>query len=62
MLDGRDYVLPDDVKALAGPVLSHRVILIPAARMKDITGDAIIKEVPDRVPVPGARPRERTLS
>ena len=52
---GRDFVLPDDVKALAGVALSHRIIVGPAARIKDIEPDAIVQEILDRVAVPGAQ-------
>ena len=52
---GRDYVLPDDVKALAGAALSHRIIVGPAARIKDIEPDAIVQDILDKVPVPGAQ-------
>jgi MoxR-like ATPase len=52
---GRDYVLPDDVKALAGAALSHRIIVGPAARIKDIEPDAIVQDILDRVPVPGGQ-------
>ena len=52
---GRDYVLPDDVKALAGAALGHRIIVGPAARIKDIEPDAIVQDILDRVPVPGAQ-------
>ncbi len=53
-LAGRDHVLPDDVKGLAEATLAHRVIVGPAARIKDISAEAIIAEVLKRVPVPGA--------
>ena len=59
LLEGRDYTIPDDVKDLAEAVLAHRLIVNPASRMKDITGSTILGEVLDRVPVPGARPRDR---
>jgi MoxR-like ATPase len=52
-LDGRDFVLPDDIKALVKPALSHRVILGPAARLRDLSGDQILDEIISRVPVPG---------
>ncbi|WP_420642872.1 AAA family ATPase [Candidatus Leptofilum sp.] len=52
---GRDYVLPDDVKALAGASLSHRIIVGPAARIKDIEPDAIVQDILDKVPVPGGQ-------
>ena len=49
---GRDYVLPDDVKALATAVLSHRIIIGPAARIKEVTPPSIIQEILDKPPVP----------
>jgi MoxR-like ATPase len=52
---GRDYVLPDDVKALAVPSLGHRIIVGPAARIKDITPEQIVQDILDRLPVPGAQ-------
>ena len=56
LLDGRDYVLPDDVKALAVPVLAHRLVLDPASAHK--TGSReIISDLIATVPVPGASGR-----
>jgi len=55
-LHGRDYVVPDDVKALAEPTLAHRVIVNPAARLKNIDSRLIIADLLARVPVPGAQP------
>jgi len=52
---GRDYVLPDDIKPLVGTALSHRIIVGPAARIKDIEPDAIVQDILDKVPVPGAQ-------
>lgn len=52
-LQGRDFVLPDDIKVLAQPALGHRVILGPAARLRDLSADQIIQEVVAKVPVPG---------
>ncbi|HIP70043.1 MAG TPA: MoxR family ATPase [Anaerolineae bacterium] len=52
---GRDYVLPDDVKALAVAALSHRIIIGPAARIKDVEPSAIIEDILDKTPVPGAQ-------
>lgn len=49
----RDYVLPDDVKAMAIPVLAHRMILGSAARIREVSARAIIDEVLRSVPVPG---------
>jgi MoxR-like ATPase len=52
-IQGRDYVLPDDVKALTEPALAHRVIPGPAARLRDVTAELIVEEIRDKVPVPG---------
>ncbi len=52
-MQGRDFVLPDDVKALAVPALSHRVILNPSARLQDVATEEIIQEILDDLPVPG---------
>ena len=52
---GRDYVLPDDVKALAGPALGHRIIVGPAARIKDIEPEQIVQDIVDQTSVPGAQ-------
>jgi MoxR-like ATPase len=57
MLDGRDYVIPDDVKSLAYATLGHRVIVSPSARVKSVTAADIILGCLERVPVPGARAR-----
>jgi MoxR-like ATPase len=53
-VNGRDFVLPDDVKALAEPALAHRIIVGPAARIKDVTSRAVVREVLAAVAVPGA--------
>lgn len=53
IIQGRDYVLPDDIKALVKPALGHRVILGPAARLRDLSADQVLDEVLSRVPVPG---------
>ena len=52
LLDGRDYVLPDDVKLLAEPVLGHRLVPTTDARIRDRTADEILREVLRSVPVP----------
>jgi MoxR-like ATPase len=54
---GRDYVIPDDIKALALVTLSHRLIISPSARIKNIDPRAVIQEILDSTPVPGARVR-----
>ena len=50
---GRDFVLPDDIKVLAKPALAHRVILGPAARLRDLSAEQVLDEILARVPVPG---------
>ena len=51
LADGRDYLVPDDLKALAVPALAHRVI-VRAAPGGDIDGDAVIGAIADVTPVP----------
>ncbi|MGW6569525.1 AAA family ATPase [Streptomyces sp. NPDC054975] len=51
-LTGRDYVTPDDVKALALPTLRHRVQLRPEAEMEGVTADSVINSILAHVPVP----------
>ena len=55
MLLGRDYVIPDDIKALATAALAHRLIMSPEARMRNATAHAVITSVMQEVPVPGSR-------
>ena len=52
-LRGRDHVLPDDIKALAVPVLGHRIILGSAARMRELNADQIVRELANNISVPG---------
>jgi MoxR-like ATPase len=52
LLHGRDYVLPDDVKEIADPVLAHRIVPTTDARIRDRTADEILREVIREVPVP----------
>ncbi len=56
-MSDRDYVTPDDVKALAPVCLAHRMIVSPSARIKDITTESILTEILNSVPVPGASVR-----
>ena len=51
-IQGRNYVIPDDVKSLAVPVLAHRFIVKTEARMKGQTSEDIMKEILSAVPVP----------
>jgi MoxR-like ATPase len=54
-ISGRDFVIPDDVKYLAEFVLSHRIIVQPSARLKNIYAEAIITDVIYDIPVPGGK-------
>lgn len=58
-IEGRDYVIPDDVKALAEPVLGHRLIISPAARIRNVTAPTVMGDILSAVPVPGARAGRR---
>ena len=50
---GREYVLPDDIKALAEPILGHRIIVNPSARLREVTADRIVQEILLATSVPG---------
>jgi MoxR-like ATPase len=52
LLEGRAYVLPDDVKALAEPVFAHRLVLTTDARIRDRRVDEVLAEILASVPVP----------
>lgn len=52
LLDGRNYVIPDDVQKMVIPVLAHRLILKPEARLKDMTPERILKSIINTVYVP----------
>ena len=51
-MDGRDYVLPEDVQRMAEPVLAHRLVLSPEARMRNMTPQKVLSTVLSAVPVP----------
>ena len=51
-LDGRDFVTPDDVRSLAGPVLGHRIVLRPEYEIEGLTIEEVLGRVLERVPVP----------
>jgi len=51
-LSGRDYVIPDDVKAMARPALRHRIEIRPEAELEGVTPDAVLESVLATVPVP----------
>ena len=51
-LFGRDFVLPDDVKAIASAVLAHRLILSPSARLRNVVPEEVVADILERIPVP----------
>jgi len=51
-IDGRSYVIPDDVKAVAIPALSHRIILNPEYEVEGLKAEVVVKEILGKVPVP----------
>ncbi len=57
LLEGRDFVTPDDVKDLALVTLGHRIILSPGAKVKGTTVSDVVAACLNRVPVPGSRAR-----
>jgi len=56
-LQGRDFVIPDDVKVLAESILAHRIIVSPSARIKNVDTRAVVQEILTTLPVPGTRVR-----
>jgi len=51
-LAGRDFVIPDDVKAIAVPALRHRVVLAPGAEIEGLTTEAVVRQILEQVPAP----------
>jgi MoxR-like ATPase len=49
---GRDFVLPDDIKALAVPALRHRVVLAPGAEIEGLTTEQVVRQIVEQVPAP----------
>jgi MoxR-like ATPase len=52
VLDGRDYVTPEDVKAVAVPALAHRLVLRPEMWVRQVAGEDVVAEILSTVPVP----------
>jgi MoxR-like ATPase len=55
----RDYIIPDDVKVLAEPTLAHRLIISPAARIKNVDPLEVIQDILSSIQVPGTRVSQR---
>lgn len=51
-INGRDYVLPDDIKDLAIPVLAHRMVVLSGARLSGVTAAGVVEELLDQITVP----------
>jgi len=51
-IDGRDYVIPDDIKNVALEVVSHRIVLKPESKIRGVTGRHITRKILSEVPVP----------
>lgn len=54
IMNGRDYVLPDDIKVLAECILAHRMVINPSARLRNITAAQVVHEILNVLPVPGS--------
>jgi MoxR-like ATPase len=57
-VNGRNFVLPDDVKRMASAVLGHRLILRPESRLRKVTPAAVVNAILTDTPVPMLKPRE----
>jgi MoxR-like ATPase len=57
VIAGRDYVVPEDVKAVAGAVLAHRITVKPELWMTDVSGTSVVRSVLNQVEAPGGRER-----
>ena len=55
LLEGRDSVIPDDMKRLAVPVVTHRLVLTAAVRMQGADGRQVVRQLTDEVAVPNVR-------
>ena len=51
-MSGRDFVLPDDIKSLVVPLLAHRMIVKPGAKLQEMSANIIIEEILSKIPVP----------
>ena len=60
VIAGRDYVLPEDVKAVAPAALGHRITVKPELWMTEVTGAGIVESLLTTVPTPAARENERS--
>jgi MoxR-like ATPase len=54
-MDGRDFVIPDDVQALAGPVLAHRLLPTPEAMVSHDPPEQVLSRIIEKLPLPTVR-------
>ena len=52
LMEGRDYVIPDDIKMMAVPVLAHRLVLSPQARFSNIRSEDVVYQILEEVNIP----------
>ena len=52
VLQGRDFVIPDDIKVLATPVLHHRVVMSPGGEIEGLTPDKVLRDILEQIPAP----------
>ncbi|NAY93176.1 AAA domain-containing protein [Muricauda sp. JGD-17] len=51
-INGRDFITPDDIKKVTGPVLGHRIMLTPEREMEGLTADQVVKQIVDSIEIP----------
>ena len=51
-INGRDFITPDDIKKVAGPVLAHRIMLTPEREMEGLTSEQLVKQIVDSIEIP----------
>jgi MoxR-like ATPase len=56
LIDGRNFVIPEDVQALVEPVFAHRLLLSPDAQLRGVTPSDVLRSAVESVPVPVAAP------
>lgn len=62
ILQGREYVIPDDVKALAKPVLGHRMVLTQMKRVGENQADSVLEDILNKVPVPSEEFKQKGMT
>lgn len=51
-INGRDFITPDDIKKVAGPILGHRIILTPEREMEGLTSEQVVKQIVESIEIP----------